>query len=379
VIEQAAARLLLACAIWDLSVPRSERVRRAAEGVDWNEWLALAQLHRLVPVVKRQLDAAGIAAPADVRTALDAEAREISAIALRRASQLAELQRGFSAARIPVLVYKGPAVAMTAYGELGARRSVDLDVVVHPPDLSRARKELIRAGYTSRYGMSAAQERTIQRSFGHFVFTRGADEGPVELHWRFARAVYPWTLSVDDVFARAARVNIAGEPMLISGPADNVLLQCAHGARHEWETLEWLVALEATLHRTPVDGTALLALASGHRSRRALLLAMLLLRDLLQSDVAPAELLALAEADTVVLRLGAATVARFTQELLPGVHSGKRFALQLMDGPADRANYLLRSAIEPTLREWEFIRLPDALLPLYYVIRPLRWLVSGRR
>ena len=33
-----------------------------------------------------------------------------------------------------------------------------------------------------------------------------------------------------------------------------------HGARHEWETLEWLVALAGTLHRTKIDGAALLDL-----------------------------------------------------------------------------------------------------------------------
>ena len=230
------------------------------------------------------------------------------------------------------------------------------------------------AGYVSRYGMSAAQERIVQGSFGHSVFVRSADEAPVELHWRFARAIYPWTLPVDDVFSRACYIDIAGVSVLTSDPLDSTLLQCMHGARHEWESLEWLVALDSTLRRTHIDSGALLERATRHRSRRALLLAALLLRDLLKSDAAPRELIALAERDSNVMQLATEIVARFTEELTTGPRTGRRFAMRLMDGNADRANYLLRSAFEPTLREWEMLPLPNPMLPLYYLIRPVRLL-----
>ncbi len=377
-IEQPAARLLLACATWEISGARTEYVRRAAEGVNWIKWLALVRIHRLVPHAKRQLDAADIDVPADVRVRLNIAAHEIAALALRQAAQLAELQCDFLAADIPLLAYKGPALALAAYGVLGARQSVDLDIVVRAFDFARARCTLIEAGYVSYYGMSAAQERMVQGSFGHAVFVRHADEAPVELHWRFARAIYPWTLPIDDVFARAQHVEIAGVPVLTSDPLDSALLQCMHGARHEWETLEWLVALDGTIHRTKIDSRALLERATQHRSRRALLLAVLLLRDLLQSEATPHDLTILAERDANVLQLAAEVVARFTQELSDRPHTGRRFAMRLMDGNGDRANYLLCSAFEPTLREWELLPLPDSLLPLYYLIRPVRLLFRPR-
>ena len=378
VIEQSAARLLLACATWEISTARTARVRRVAAGVNWLEWLALVRVHRLVPHAKRQLDAAGVEVPPDVRVRLDVAAHKIAAVALKQAAQLAELQRDCFAAHIPLVAYKGPALALTAYGVLGARQSVDLDIVVRVGDVARARQTLLTAGYVSRYGMSEAQERVVQGSFGHYVFIRREDEVPVELHWRFARAIYPWTLPVDDVFARAHHLDIAGASILTCDPLDSVLLQCMHGARHEWETLEWLAALAGTLHRTKIDGTALLDRATRNRSRRAVLLAVLLLRDLLQSDAAPRELIAIAERDPNVRQLAAAVVARFTHEVETGPHSSRQFALRLMDGNGDRANYLLRTAFEPTLREWELLPLPDALLPFYYLIRPVRLLFRRR-
>ena len=377
-IEQPAARLLLAGATWEISSARTVNVRRATEGVNWIDWLAQVRLHRLVAHAKRQLDAAGVEVPPDVRVRLDVAAHEIAAIALRQAAQLAGLQRDFLAADIPLLAYKGPALALTAYGVLGARQSVDLDIVVHADDFARARRTLLEAGYVSQYGMSAAQERLVQRSFGHAVFVRRADEAPVELHWRFARAIYPWTMPVDDVFARARHIEIAGASVLTSDPLDSALLQCMHGARHEWETLEWLVALDGTMHRTSIDSGALLERATLQRSRRAVLLAVLLLRDLLQSDAAPREIISIAERDSNVRQLAAEIVARFTHVLETGPHAGRSFALRLMDGNRDRANYVVRTAVEPTLREWELLRLPDALLPLYYLIRPVRLLFRPR-
>ena len=54
------------------------------------------------------------------------------------------------------------------------------------------------------------------------------------------------------------------------------------------------------------------------------------------------------------------------------IASPLRFDLRQLDGSADRARYLMHSVFDPTMREWELVKLPDALLPLYYPIRLAR-------
>ncbi|PYO80862.1 MAG: hypothetical protein DMD65_14450, partial [Gemmatimonadetes bacterium] len=38
----------------------------------------------------------------------------------------------------------------------------------------------------------------------------------------------------------------------------------------------------------------------------------------------------------------------------------------------DRLRYCARVALTPTSGDWAWLRLPDALYPLYYVARPIR-------
>jgi hypothetical protein len=49
-----------------------------------------------------------------------------------------------------------------------------------------------------------------------------------------------------------------------------------------------------------------------------------------------------------------------------------RFWLAARDGVADRAASLWLRLWTPTVNDWRFARLPDALYPLYYLVRPVR-------
>ena len=64
---------------------------------------------------------------------------------------LGEIVRNFRAAGIEVAVLKGPAVALMVYGGIAQREFTDLDLLVHPEDLTRAQScwrafVIIRAG-----------------------------------------------------------------------------------------------------------------------------------------------------------------------------------------------------------------------------------------
>ena len=366
-------RLMLACATWERSTTRHDLVSDAASasGLDWGHWLDLVRYHRLLPHANRQVVALATAPPPIVER-LAAGAREVAARALALTSQLADLVRTLDAAGVLAMPFKGPSLALAAYGELGARDCRDLDVVVAERDIYRARGALVGAGYVARHGTSPAQERAVLRSFGHFEFARVGAPAHVELHWRFASPRYPWSLPVAEVLARSRRRALGGVTFAVAEPHDAVLLQCMHGARHQWQQLEWLVALREQIRREQLDATTLLERAGRHGSRRALLLGMGLLRDVLGADL-DAHLLRAIAAD--------ATLGPLAGKVREGLHrtaAGDSLAepdllnARLMERPGNRVRYLLHSIFAPTIREWEVVRLPDALLPLYYPLRLAR-------
>jgi len=371
--NRAAHDLLIACARWEPSARELGTVReRASAAVDWDAWAGLVRWHRVVPHAQRALSAAGASVPATLAESLRGETLAIAARALARAQQLAVLMRAFDADGVPALPFKGPALSLAAYGELAARASTDLDVVVAPRDVDRARETMVRCGYRSASSMSPAQERVLQRSFGHFVYAMPEGGAHVELHWRFAAPRYPWSLRVADVMARATNWECVGCAALTPEPADQVLLQVMHGTRHQWEQLEWLVTVVQLLKRSAVDEEALIARAKANGSYRALAVTLRLARGVLGAPLSP-RLAGLADGGRAAVR--AAEIVRTLESGTSSLREPYAFNARMMDRWDDRVRYIARGVFSPTPREWELVRLPASLVLLYYPLRIARVLV----
>jgi hypothetical protein len=371
--------LLLACATWEQSSARTARVRSHVEGVDWGQFRSLANAHCLVPHAHRQLELCDDLVPVAARDAFRAESRAIGVRALRLSAQLSELATAFEAASIPLIAYKGPALSLAVYGDIGVRTSVDLDVVVAPADVDRARGIIRGLGYASRAGMTPAQERALQRSFGHFVYARDDVSTPVELHWRFASPHFPLTFAPATVSARASRVEIGGAIVLVPSALDEIVLQAMHGTRHQWDQLEWLVAFAALLAAaaSPASIPLLLERAVQQHARRPLLLGARLAHELLGAAV-PDALLGAAVADSAVVRHSNEIITRFLRGAPPySAREHRRYCLELMEHGADRVRFVAEEIFRPTMREWELVRLPGVLTPLYWPIRLGRLLLRG--
>jgi hypothetical protein len=362
--------LLLACAVWEPSERQLEIVRTRADArVDWKEWFELVHAHRLVPHAQRALGAVRALPPPDVAEALMRETVTIAARSLARAQQLAELLKVLDGVGVRALPFKGPALSLAAYRDLGVRDSIDLDVVVCPHDIDAARDAMLRAEYMPRTDMSAAQERTLQRSFGHFVYAAPNGGASVELHWRFAAPRYPWSIPAEEVRARSVTIDLAGWPAASPDEADQLLLQLMHGARHQWERLEWLVAFAQLLGRVRENEEVLIERAEANGSSRALSLALRLAHDLLGAPLSP-RLGALAGEERSAAR--AAQIVSAIEAAAFSTDQPYVFNMAMMDRGRDRARYIALSVLSPTPREWELVRLPDWLVFLYYPIRLVR-------
>jgi hypothetical protein len=362
--------LLLAVASWEVTPQRVARIRDAVAGVHWERWLSLVEAHRLVPHAHRQLRGAAVSMPDQVRSRFDAAAGDAAIRGLALVRERDAVAGILADANVQAIGFKGPSLALAAYGDAGSRPSIDLDFVVAPASLAQALAALREAGFRSRHAMSAAQERALQTSFGHVEYERPGGVATIELHTAFSRPRFPWTMPVEDVARRASWDGPRGVSTL--DPVDEALLQVMHGARHHWQQLEWLVAFAAVVDRSGVDLLRLAERAARHGATRALRVA-LRLADLLLSwrgTNASAGLAAIdADADALAREIESAA-RRGNPEAW--IASPLRFDLRHLDSGADRARYLMHSVFDPTLREWELVKLPDALLPLYYPIRLAR-------
>jgi hypothetical protein len=156
---------------------------------------------------------------------------------------------------------------------------------------------------------------------------------------------------------------------------DLVVTLAMHAARHLFERLEWLAGIARLLLARP-DAPALLAHADRLHARRMLLVTAGVAMRVLDTPLGPEWKIALAddpESERLVAMMSEMTPAGAADEAsaLGGAKLQRLYA-RLLDSRVDRVVSIIRAAIMPTEREWEAIALPDALTPLYYVLRPAR-------
>jgi hypothetical protein len=94
------------------------------------------------------------------------------------------LRRELAQRDVDYLLLKGPVLARRLYGELDARESVDLDLLVDRGDARRARRALGEIGFTRR--MPAPWGAALVTPFVH-ALDYDSPGGAVDLHWALER------------------------------------------------------------------------------------------------------------------------------------------------------------------------------------------------
>jgi hypothetical protein len=367
--------LLLGCAraSFDPAGAAPGLAHAAARGMDWDAFLRLAERNRMLPLAHRALGERA-EVPETVRSRLRAAYGENARQALLLAGELRRLMDALRSAGVRALAYKGPALAVRAYGDLALRTYSDLDLLVAPDDEPAAAAVLRAHGYVSGYGFSPAQDAAFRRVDGDYPYHHPRSGRLVELHGRVSSARFVAELPTARLMERARDVPIGGGEVPAPADDDLFLALCLHGAKHRWARLEWLACAAALAARAELDLAALLHLADGIGARRTTLLALLLARDALGLAL-PGEIDRSIAADPPLATLAAEARGLWFREEGEGdeaTPANLRFNARLRDGAADRVRYAVRWLFLPSPEDWAWVRLPDALSPLYRVLRPLR-------
>jgi hypothetical protein len=369
--------LLLGCARRSVDEAQAFRIKELLrEPLDWTYLLRMAHRHKLVPLLYRHLQsihAAGVPAEhlAYLRDGFISNTARNHSLTI----ELLRILKTFAAHEIPALAYKGPALAVQAYGQLALRSFSDLDILIRVRDFEQARELLIDAcAYQPDLTLSAAQETALRSSECDEVFSNCETETTVELHWAVTPPFFSFSLSTERLLERSIEIELAGARVRVPAAEDLLLLLCVHGTKECWGQLELTSALaELVRSCTELDWSQVASLARQTRSERMLWLGLCLAHDLLDLPV-PDEISAQMAADTQTQRLAAEVRGRLfaDEDYSPSVIGSTLFRLRARERYADRLRYCLRRAVTPTYQDCGIIALPPSLSALYYVLRPVR-------
>ncbi len=355
------AALLLGCA--RLSLSRAERDRLLAltgQVADWSDLLALGERHGLLPMLYRHFNDLGAkVVPKHVFMALWARYEESGRRNRRMARALAEIVNALEAEGIPALPYKGPSLAENAYGDLALREFSDLDILLRPADVRRARALLQSRGYVAEYDLAQDAEDAYLHSHlnYHLVLLHRDEDVMVELHWK-TDADFPVEPSTVSRFT--------SEELLL------VLL--VHGSRHRWERLAWLVDIAALLRKYPgSDWDWVMRRAGEFHCRRRVGVGLLLVNRLLDVPLPKPVLDEIGSNRHVHALAGRILEKSFVRApAAAGALNRLGFDLRMYDCLRHKAIHFFSVVFAPNLVEWSRWPLPAWLHFAYFPLRLFR-------
>jgi len=288
--------------------------------------------------------------------------------ALALAGWLSEAVATFENAGIPVIVLKGPALALTLYPDPALRPSFDLDVLVRPSDLRRTLDVLSGEGYAPAPHLARFSERTLLRLDSEVVLHHPRRTS-IDLHWEIAPADYPFRIDPDFLWRSHEAVQVAGRSVPVLTRECLLVYLAAHAAKHAWRRLLWLSDV-ARLLDAPLDWAAATRLAAESDCAPIVRVALLLAAELLGAPV-PADALAAARNDVPAARV-AADVSKRLRRLppyTPSIIEATALNARLATGLRAKARHWAALLVTPKDNDLARWRLPDRLLWLY---KPLR-------
>jgi hypothetical protein len=355
-----------------------------SKGLDWGYLFDLSFRHRLTPYLHTRIrEQNPDAFPSEFLARLHANAEAISRNNLLLTGELVKILKLFAAHDLPVFPFKGPPLAQQLHGNLAMRPFSDIDLMIPRAEVIRARDLLKGIGYEPRPILTPRLEEAHLRFEHDRAFEELRSGAHLELHWRFFSGYVAFPLDDDgEIWKRLRREKFMGIDTLAMPPEELLLFLAAHGAKHHWYLLGWILDIARMIEtQEDLDWARARSFAHEMGVKRMLRLA-LLLPNILWGTPIPEPLRAETENDGAVARLASDVMCLIFEresESLRGMEE-HRFYLASRERLRDRLHYSWFWLTTPNARDRAFIPLPSPLAPLYYLTRPLRMLrdIGGR-
>lgn len=388
VVVQLASRveneLLLLCSRTKVdarTAARIDGITCSAHEVDWDYLYQLARRHSVLPLLYAQVNATAAAnIPADQLARLRGKYQDNLARNVFLTAELCRILQTFEAAGIEAVPYKGPALAVYAYGKVHLRRFVDLDILVRKADVLRAKELLTAGGFVCSTPWTEAQQALLLSTQHNLSLSREEGRLVVELHWEVASNLFASSLQAEELWGRLETMRLNGIAVKSLSAEDLLLSLCVHGSKHYWERLAWICDVaELVKARPELNWSVLLERAASTGNDRMLFLGLYLANGLLDAPL-PEHVKSKLVAARMVGPLATEVSKRLFRDdgqTSVSINQSFRFNWMLRQGWRSRLRYC-HLLLQPTDADIQTVRLPRPLRFIYYLVRPLGLLRRDR-
>lgn len=368
--------LLLGCARKHVDDESAGRIRALIQDkLDWEYLLRMAHRHGLMPLLYWQLNGIcpELVPEACLRSLRDSYNRN-AARNLYMTVELCRVLKLFEAQGIAAIPYKGPALAVSLYGNVSLRQFGDLDILVHAQDVFRAGEILKSQHYRPEFQLNIAQKAAFLRTKNDYGLLSADGNIFIEIHWNFIPAYLSLSLDLERFWERLGSIRLNGMMVSTFSAEDLLLILCVHSTKHMWQRLSWISDIAELINTSKeLNWEMVLQEAELSGTRRMLFLGLFLANRAFGVEL-PANLLQPVKDDPSIIPLALEAEGKWFEEgdREPPLVEQTRFYFKSIESYKDRIRYCLSLLLMPVPGDWSYINLPDRLYIFYYLIRPYR-------
>ena len=367
-------RLLLACGHVLASSSRTTEIHHLIDdGIDWTVFARMAVEHGMAAMAAFNLSRlASAKIPAEILDALLINMEQTRRGNVALLEELAHVLDSLEEADIEAIPFKGPIVALRAYGDLGLRVFRDLDILVRDTDMRETMRVLCDLGYQRQEVLNDAQIEMVQYLQGQEIVYGRKSGVAIEPHTRLTSIKMALDVDYGGLWDRARRADVNGHMMRMLAPEDLFLVLAIHGGKELWWNIKWVCDVAVFLESNPnLDWTALLSRAEAQGCLRMVLLAAALAEAQFDAPI-PARVMDALRGRRSIARMRDRIAAGWVSVSPSGPPGNSKVSLdrlRLHDGIARRIRYLARTLLLPSPRHVEAFPLPRGFSFAYVPIR----------
>jgi hypothetical protein len=219
---------------------KSQIVSLIQQEMDWDYLLQRSYKHKLTTLLYWQLNKVSHdSVPKDVMEHLKTFFLENAQKNLLYMGELLRILELFDSHDITAIPYKGPILAIQAYGNLAFRQFDDLDIFIFKKDILKVKNLLISNGYKIQFQPKGLQEKIYLKSQRDYQFI-SPDNSNIEIHWNFIGLSFSCKHDIFKNPQTPKYIEINNMKISTLSDEDMLLILCVHASGHLWERISWI-------------------------------------------------------------------------------------------------------------------------------------------
>jgi hypothetical protein len=365
--------------LWSIRVDHAKDQRISeilTGGVDWTYVRETAIQHGIIPLLYKRLkeDMIDLVPPdelAELRTLFMVNAVRN----LRMTQELIKVLDLLAEAGVEAMPFKGPALAVQAYGDLSMRSFCDLDILIHERDFDRMHKTLSEREFIPQNILDTEVKKKLTILEKDLTFYGHGNS--IEIHWHITEPLLSIPIDSGELLIRAIPISLNGKGVKTLSLEDSIIVLCIHGTKHFWHELKWLADLTNLILNNPdINWQLVIRRAELVGVRRIIDTSFFLAQTQcgLKFTSANKNLFNL---DTKIPHLARNIESNFFHPPNTSLFSVPPvFFLKSRERIGDQLTYIRKLFTNrlfiPDSFDFKFILLPEYLYPLYLFVRPFR-------